>query len=236
MTEVSWDARVVSGLALVGALRDTVAVVTFRGSAGPPVTMPGIAQTGTATFQRDLCDDLALDLWAKGPLLRKDVSLSLIDTSTRLTISYLLSGCWVCGYDVSVDPVTGAVVEAITLSVARWDRVTPPAHLLAEKLAVERSAQVRRIDIGALTQKYMDQSPAVLDQILSEASRKGDVLLLDEADALFAKRSTVQDSHDRYSPTRQDELLNRLSAHRGPIVVVPESGGASHPDDLEPPT
>ena len=85
---------------------------------------------------------------------------------------------------------------------------------------------------------HSGDDPAVLDQILNEASRKGDVLLLDEADALFAKRSTVQDSHDRYSPTRQDELLNRLSAHRGPIVVAPESsaGGASQPDDLEPPT
>ncbi|WP_147453983.1 AAA family ATPase [Tessaracoccus antarcticus] len=221
--EVRWDGEVVSGLSLVGPLRDTVDVVTFRENAGSSRTVPGRSTTDVARFERDLGDDLALDLWARGPVLRKDVGLTFTDPSDGLSISYTLHSCWVCGYGVVPDPGTGAVVESLSLSVGRWERVIPPASLRAEHLAVQRSAEVRRVNIGALMSKYQDQTPSVLDRILAEATRKGDVLFLDEADALFAKRSTVQDSHDRFAPDRVDQVLQLLSAHAGPIVVAENS-------------
>lgn len=221
--EVRWDDAVISGLALVGPLRDTVDVVTFREDAGGTRTFPGHSNTDVARFERELADDLALDLWARGPVLRKDVGLTFTDPSGGLSVEYLLRNCWVCGYGVVPDPGTGAVVETLNLSVGRWERVIDPAPLRAAHLAAERSVEVRHVNIGALMSKYLDQTSAVLDRILAEATRKGDILMLDEADALFTKRSSVQDSHDRYAPDRVDEVLQSLSAHRGPIVVAEES-------------
>lgn len=60
-----------------------------------------------------------------------------------------------------------------------------------------------------------------LTELLDEAERAGAVLLFDEADAVFARRTQVQDSHDRYQTTELDVLLDRLAQARQPVFVVP---------------
>ena len=46
------------------------------------------------------------------------------------------------------------------------------------------------------------------------------MLFFDEADALFGKRSEVKDSHDRYANLESGFLLQRLEAHKGPVIVA----------------
>ena len=49
---------------------------------------------------------------------------------------------------------------------------------------------------------------------------RGAVLLFDEADALFGKRSEVKDSHDRYANIEVSYLLQRMEAYRGLAILT----------------
>ena len=46
------------------------------------------------------------------------------------------------------------------------------------------------------------------------------VLLFDEADALFGKRTEVRDSHDRYANVEVSYLLQRMEAYRGLAILT----------------
>jgi phage tail-like protein len=220
--EVRWDGQDVSGVSWVGALQSSVDVVTVHdGGTGATFHVPGRADTGQLTIERGLEDDLAFDVWARGPQLRKEVGLRLVDSSDGLVVSFTLEDCWVCGYTVSPDLDTGSVVESLTLSVGRWRRDTPPAPDLAERLARERGSAVRRLDVGALVSEHLAETEAALEAVLAQADREGAVLLLDEADALFGRRTEVGDAHDRYAAAGIEALLERLSRYGGPVLVDP---------------
>lgn len=234
--EVRWDGQSISGISTVTPLRSTTDVITIRdGVTGATFHAPGRADTETVTLSRGVSDDLAFDLWARGPVLRKEVELTLVDTSDGLTVTYRLPDCWVAGYTVAPDLETGTVIESLTLSTGPWQRVTPPVAELAERLAGERAVSVRRLDVAALLSTFQRETTAKLDAQLSEAEESGAVLLLDEADALFSHRSQVHDSHDRYSNPQIDFLLQRLSAYRGQIVVEQPTGGSEPADPTRPP-
>ena len=54
----------------------------------------------------------------------------------------------------------------------------------------------------------------------ADAESSGAILFLDEADALFGKRTEVKDSHDRYANTEIDHVLQRMEEHPGPVVLA----------------
>ncbi|MCP5112701.1 MAG: ATP-binding protein, partial [bacterium] len=57
-------------------------------------------------------------------------------------------------------------------------------------------------------------------RIFDAAERSGAILLFDEADALFGKRSEVKDSHDRYANIEVSYLLQRMEAYRGLAILT----------------
>lgn len=233
--EVRWDGQSISGTSTVTPLRSTTDIITVHeGGTGATFHAPGRADTDTVTISRGVSDDLTFDLWARGPALRKEVELTLVDTSDSLTVTYRLPDCWVAGYTVAPDLETGTVIESLTLSTGRWQRVTPPVAELAERLAGERAVSVRRIDVAALLSTFRRETKAKLDAQLAEAEESGAVLLLDEADALFARRTEVRDAHDRYANTEVDSLLQRLSAYRGQVVVEPPERRSDRGDGSDP--
>ena len=71
--------------------------------------------------------------------------------------------------------------------------------LAAEILANELQLDLYHIDLSALISKYIGETEKNLKQVFDTAERSGAILLFDEADALFGKRSEVKDSHDRYA-------------------------------------
>lgn len=219
--EVSWDGVPVSGVNVVTPLRSSTEAVTVHDVAGGTFHVPGRTDSAVVTVSRGVSDDLAFDLWARGPVLRKDVDLTLVNTSDGLTVTYRMPGCWVSGYAIEPDLETGTVVESLSLSTGRWYRVTPPVADLAVHLAGERSRPVVALDVAALLSTFGTQGPAELDSMLTQAEGAGAVLLLDEADALFARRTEVGDAHDRYADVGVDALLQRLSAYRGQVLVEP---------------
>jgi SpoVK/Ycf46/Vps4 family AAA+-type ATPase len=98
--------------------------------------------------------------------------------------------------------------------------------MAAEVLARELGLSLYRIDLSAVVSKYIGETEKNLDKIFTEADRVNGVLLFDEADALFGKRSEVKDSHDRYANIEVNYLLQRLESFRGLAILATNMKGA----------
>ena len=92
--------------------------------------------------------------------------------------------------------------------------------LTAQAIARELGLDVLRVDLASVVSKYIGETEKNLDAIFDEAERSGTVLLFDEADALFGKRSEVKDSHDRYANIEVSYLLQRLEAFNGIAIFT----------------
>jgi ATPase family associated with various cellular activities (AAA) len=92
--------------------------------------------------------------------------------------------------------------------------------LAAEVLAAELGIDLYRIDLSAVISKYIGETEKNLRQVFDSAEEAGAVLLFDEADALFGKRSDVKDSHDRYANIEVGYLLQRMESYQGLAILT----------------
>jgi hypothetical protein len=92
--------------------------------------------------------------------------------------------------------------------------------LAAEVIAKELGLDLFVIDLSQVVSKYIGETEKNLRRVFDAAERGGAVLLFDEADALFGKRSEVKDSHDRYANIEVSYLLMRMEAYRGLAVLT----------------
>ena len=92
--------------------------------------------------------------------------------------------------------------------------------LAAEALANAAGLDLYRIDLAGTVSKYIGETEKNLRRIFDAAEASGAVLLFDEADALFGKRSEVKDSHDRYANIETAYLLQRIEAYRGLAILT----------------
>jgi hypothetical protein len=92
--------------------------------------------------------------------------------------------------------------------------------LAAEVLAAELQLDLYRIDLSQVVSKYIGETEKNLRQVFDAAESGGVVLLFDEADALFGKRSEVKDSHDRYANIEISYLLQRMETYRGLAILT----------------
>ncbi|MBO4351347.1 MAG: ATP-binding protein [Proteobacteria bacterium] len=111
-------------------------------------------------------------------------------------LSVLLSGV----------PGTGKTLTALVL-----------AHELGRALYV--------VDLSRIVDKYIGETEKKLSQIFDEAEYSQAMLLFDEADSLFAKRTDVKSSNDRYANLEVNYLLQRLEAYRGVSILTTNFGG-----------
>jgi len=68
--------------------------------------------------------------------------------------------------------------------------------------------------------KYIGETEKNLRRVFDAAEESGAILLFDEADALFGKRSEVKDSHDRYANIEISYLLQRMEAYSGLAILT----------------
>lgn len=68
--------------------------------------------------------------------------------------------------------------------------------------------------------KYIGETEKNLRRIFTAAEYGGAILLFDEADALFGKRSEVRDSHDRYANIEVSYLLQQMESYRGLAILT----------------
>ncbi|MEO8455408.1 MAG: ATP-binding protein, partial [Sphingomicrobium sp.] len=92
--------------------------------------------------------------------------------------------------------------------------------LAAEAIANAVGLDLYRVDLATLVSKYIGETEKNLKSLFDAAETSGAVLLFDEADALFGKRSDVRDSHDRYANIEVAYLLQRIEAYRGLAILT----------------
>ncbi len=90
----------------------------------------------------------------------------------------------------------------------------------AEVLANELRLDLYRIDLSQVVSKYIGETEKNLRRVFDAAEDGAAILLFDEADALFGKRSEVKDSHDRYANIEVSYLLQRMEAYRGLAILT----------------
>ena len=98
--------------------------------------------------------------------------------------------------------------------------------MAAEVLANELRLDLYRIDLSSVVSKYIGETEKNLSRVFDAAEEGGAVLLFDEADALFGKRSEVKDSHDRYANIEVSYLLQRMESYRGLAILTTNQKGA----------
>ena len=91
--------------------------------------------------------------------------------------------------------------------------------LAAEVLARELALDLYVIDLSAVVSKYIGETEKNL-RTLFDSAEDGAILLFDEADALFGRRTDVKDSHDRYANLEVSYLLQRMEAYRGLAILT----------------
>ena len=92
--------------------------------------------------------------------------------------------------------------------------------MAAEVLARTLDLDLHQIDLAGLVSKYIGETEKNLKRVFDAAEDGGAILLFDEADALFGKRSEVRDSHDRYANLEVSYLLQRMEAYRGLAILT----------------
>ena len=98
--------------------------------------------------------------------------------------------------------------------------------MAAEVLANDLSLDLYRVDLASTVSKYIGETEKNLRRVFDAAEESGAILLFDEADALFGKRSEVKDSHDRYANIEVSYLLQRMEAYRGLAILTTNAGAA----------
>jgi ATPase family associated with various cellular activities (AAA) len=98
--------------------------------------------------------------------------------------------------------------------------------MAAEVLANELHLDLYRIDLSAIVSKYIGETEKNLGRVFDAAETGGVILLFDEADSLFGKRSEVKDSHDRHANMEINYLLQRMEDYRGLSVLTTNLKGA----------
>jgi hypothetical protein len=92
--------------------------------------------------------------------------------------------------------------------------------MAAEVLAHTLDLDLFQIDLAGLVSKYIGETEKNLRRVFDAAEDSGAILLFDEADSLFGKRTEVKDSHDRYANLEVSYLLQRMEAYRGLAILT----------------
>src|SRR6201991_4144918 len=92
--------------------------------------------------------------------------------------------------------------------------------LTAALLGNEMNKDVYRVDLSMVVSKYIGETEKNLELLFARAEDKGWILFFDEADALFGKRTSVRDAHDKYANQEVSYLLQRIEDFNGLIILA----------------
>ena len=92
--------------------------------------------------------------------------------------------------------------------------------MAAQVIARDLGLDLYKIDLSNVVSKYIGETEKNLSQIFQEAETSNAILLFDECDALFGKRTDVSDAHDRYANIEVSYLLQRLEEYDGIVILT----------------
>lgn len=96
--------------------------------------------------------------------------------------------------------------------------------MAAEAIACELELDLYKIDLSQIVSKYIGETEKNLDRIFTAAASSNAILLFDEADALFGKRSEVKDARDRYANIEVGYLLQKMEEYEGIAILTTNLG------------
>ena len=95
--------------------------------------------------------------------------------------------------------------------------------MAAAVLAEQTGRPLLRVALSQVVSKYIGETEKNLRRVFEQAQASHAILFFDEADALFGKRSKVQDSHNRYANPDTDTLLQQLESFQGMAILATKS-------------
>ena len=96
-------------------------------------------------------------------------------------------------------------------------------------LATRLGIPLFRVDLSAVTSKYIGETEKNLSQLLARAEQNEVLLLFDEADSLFGKRTDIHEANDRFANAQTNYLLQRMESYDG--ITILTSNGRGRFDD-----
>ncbi|MEY3403618.1 MAG: hypothetical protein RLZZ86_3237, partial [Cyanobacteriota bacterium] len=92
--------------------------------------------------------------------------------------------------------------------------------MAAEVIAQDLQLDLYKIDLSQIVSKYIGDTEKNLSQVFDAATNSNAILLFDEADALFGKRSEVKDARDRYANMETSYLLQKMEEYAGIAILT----------------
>jgi vesicle-fusing ATPase len=101
--------------------------------------------------------------------------------------------------------------------------------MCASAMADALGCEVFRVDLSRVISKWIGETEKNLSRVFDEAERSGAILLFDEADSLFARRTAVNSATDRYANLAVNFLLQRMDSFRGITILTTNNEDAIDP-------
>jgi hypothetical protein len=95
--------------------------------------------------------------------------------------------------------------------------------LAASWLATRLALPLYRVDLASVTSKYIGETEKNLAQLLARAEHEELILLFDEADSMFGKRTDVKEANDRFANAQTNFLLQRIESFDGIVLLTSNS-------------
>ena len=184
------------------------------GDGAQPLTIEDLA----AAHQRLFAGDLAEIGQIVAPTT--DWSALAADPVTRRELQLFADRC---AASERLRPLLGTAFAAENLDGAKALFAGPSGtgkSLAARCVASALHKLAVIVDLSRVVSKYIGETEKNLDTVFSAAQRHDVVLILDEGDALLAKRTDVGNAHDRYANIETNYLLHRLERHRGVVLIT----------------
>jgi SpoVK/Ycf46/Vps4 family AAA+-type ATPase len=92
--------------------------------------------------------------------------------------------------------------------------------MVAEALATHLGLAAYRVDLGRIVSTHVEETERRLAAVFDDARAHDALVFFDEGDALFGRRRSVSDAHDRYANAEIAYLLQRLEAFSGLAILA----------------
>ena len=155
-----------------------------------------VFQTGKNTTYEQVIKILPTDSLLPVPQSVKNQLYSFIARQNQITVNTTGRHLLLTGTD-----------KKLTQNTSRW-------------LAAKMQKDLYRVDLSAVTSKYIGETEKNLAKVFGNAENKNWILFFDEADALFGKRTNVQDAHDKYANQEVAYLLQHIETFNGLVVLA----------------
>jgi SpoVK/Ycf46/Vps4 family AAA+-type ATPase len=179
-----------------------------------PITIEDITDAVRGRLRhrlKDIADVVTTTLEWKDLVLREDVADRIVELLSVVKHQDLVMNDW--GFGRRVD--YGRALSAL-FSGPPGTGKTMIAGLIAKELGLE----LFRVDLSRVVSKWVGETEKNLGLAFDEAKNAHAILLFDEADALFGKRTEVKSANDRYSNLETNYLLQRIESFEGIVLLT----------------